>query len=91
MPPAGLRVEALRGAITLDTDSREEVLVRTAQMLGELLQRALALLGAVCRQVVHHREVAHQRVLEVALRVGADQALCHRKPPQPARAAQAAI
>ena len=39
MPPAGLRVEALRGAITLDTDSREEVLVRTAQMLGELLQR----------------------------------------------------
>ncbi|WP_108665790.1 chorismate mutase [Euzebya rosea] len=39
MPPSGLRVEALRGAITLDTDSREEVLVRTAQMLGELLQR----------------------------------------------------
>ena len=39
MPPAGLRVEALRGAITLDTDSREEVLVRTAQMLDELLQR----------------------------------------------------
>lgn len=33
------RVHALRGAITLEEDSREEVLVRTAQMLGELMSR----------------------------------------------------
>ncbi len=33
------RIHALRGAITLDSDSREEVLVRTAQMLGELMAR----------------------------------------------------
>jgi chorismate mutase len=33
------RLAALRGAITLDQDSREEVLARTAELLGALLQR----------------------------------------------------
>lgn len=33
------RVHAIRGAITLDADTREEVLIRTAQMLGEMLNR----------------------------------------------------
>ena len=33
------RVAALRGAITLDADSREEVLDRTAEMLDHLLER----------------------------------------------------
>jgi chorismate mutase len=33
------RIRALRGAITLDHDSREEVLERTKDLLGELLER----------------------------------------------------
>ena len=33
------RVAALRGAITLDADTREEVLVRTTQMLAALMDR----------------------------------------------------
>lgn len=32
-------VRAVRGAITLDADTREEVLLRTAEMLGEVLVR----------------------------------------------------
>ena len=36
---SGRRVAALRGATTLDRNDREEVLVRTAQMLGALLER----------------------------------------------------
>lgn len=32
-------VAALRGAITLDADTREEVLRRTAELLGELMAR----------------------------------------------------
>lgn len=32
-------VAALRGAITLDADSREEVLVRTSELLSTLLER----------------------------------------------------
>ena len=35
----GFRVAALRGATTLDADSREQVLERTAEMLGELMER----------------------------------------------------
>jgi chorismate mutase len=33
------RVVALRGAITLDADTREQVLERTAELLGALLER----------------------------------------------------
>jgi chorismate mutase len=33
------RVQALRGATTLDADTREQVLERTAEMLGLLLER----------------------------------------------------
>ncbi|HEY8338327.1 MAG TPA: chorismate mutase [Egibacteraceae bacterium] len=33
------RLAALRGATTLDADTREQVLERTAEMLGALLQR----------------------------------------------------
>ena len=33
------RVAALRGATTLDTDSRDEVMARTTEMLGALLER----------------------------------------------------
>lgn len=36
IPP---RVEALRGAITLDADTRDEVMARTAEMLQALLDR----------------------------------------------------
>lgn len=35
----GFRVAALRGATTLDADSREQVLERTAEMLLELMER----------------------------------------------------
>jgi chorismate mutase len=35
----GPRVAALRGAITLDADSREEVLARTTELLGALMRR----------------------------------------------------
>lgn len=34
-----MRLAALRGATTLDTDSRDEVLSRTAELLEQLLQR----------------------------------------------------
>lgn len=34
-----MRLAALRGATTLDTDSRDEVLSRTAELLGALLER----------------------------------------------------
>lgn len=36
---SGVHVAALRGATTLDRDDREEVLVRTAQLLATLLER----------------------------------------------------
>ena len=36
---SGPRLAALRGAITLDADTREEVLERTAELLGALLER----------------------------------------------------
>lgn len=36
---ADRRVAALRGAITLEADTREEVLLRTSEMLGRLLER----------------------------------------------------
>jgi chorismate mutase len=35
----GLRLAALRGATTLDEDSREQVLSRTAELLAALLER----------------------------------------------------
>lgn len=35
----GYRLAALRGATTLDADTREQVLARTAEMLDELMQR----------------------------------------------------
>ncbi|MBW3601837.1 MAG: chorismate mutase [Actinobacteria bacterium] len=34
-----MRLVALRGATTLDTDTRDEVLARTGELLGELLAR----------------------------------------------------
>lgn len=39
MTPPGERVAALRGATTLDADTRDEVLTRTAELLGTLLAR----------------------------------------------------
>lgn len=38
-PPTGPRVVALRGATTLDADTREQVLERTTELLATLLQR----------------------------------------------------
>lgn len=38
-PPERPRVAALRGATTLDVDSREQVLTRTVELLGALLER----------------------------------------------------
>lgn len=37
--PTGLRVVAIRGAITLDRDTRDEVLHRTTQLLQALMER----------------------------------------------------
>ena len=39
MTAASARVVALRGATTLDTDSRDEVMARTAEMLEVLMER----------------------------------------------------
>ena len=38
-PPPAVRLAALRGATTLDADSREQVLERTAEMLASMLER----------------------------------------------------
>ncbi len=38
-PPDGPRVVALRGATTLDADTREQVLARTTELLAALLER----------------------------------------------------
>ena len=37
--PVGPRLAALRGATTLDADTRDEVMTRTAEMLASLLDR----------------------------------------------------
>ena len=37
--PSGVRVVALRGATTLDADTREQVLERTTEMLAAILER----------------------------------------------------
>lgn len=37
--PAGMRLAALRGATTLNTDSRDEVMQRTTELLGAMLER----------------------------------------------------
>ena len=37
--PDGARVAALRGATTLESDTREEVLTRTAELLGTIMVR----------------------------------------------------
>jgi len=39
MSPAGQRVVALRGATTLDADTRDQVLERTTELLAALLER----------------------------------------------------
>jgi chorismate mutase len=38
-PPLGPRVVALRGATTLEVDTREQVLTRTTELLATLLER----------------------------------------------------
>ena len=42
-----MRVRALRGATTADSDSREQIIESTTELLEEMLDRNLPLIGSI--------------------------------------------
>lgn len=65
---ANRHVAALRGAITLDVDSREQVLTRTAEMLGELMRHNDLVSGDLISLFLTATEDVHSEFPAAAVR-----------------------